>query len=318
MSNRDPFDEMLSGLNRPAQPRPEFARALEHRLMAELGTAEPSGKGQTDMSQAAATTRTWRVSAEPESGRRRWLPVLEIAAVVLIAIGIGGVVLGSRGMLPGQSNDNKAAQSTQYPITPDPSECTVEPRTVEEVEKLVPPTPDYSELNLRPTSEGTPPFDLQHSAADEETTREIEAAYREWAACINAGDSLRLAALTSDETIRSGAVDLVDPEDAPKPLPEDQRLTILDVSYVREFDDGRAGGVLITAPVGFPAAITPFFFIFEKQGDRWLLDGQPMWWASEVGDSNEVTYEEGWGTPIAMGTEPAVTPTVVQRPTDTQ
>jgi hypothetical protein len=331
MSNRDPFEELLSGMNRPVQPRPEFEQALEHRLMAELGSAEPSGKGLSYMSESAATSRTWRVSAEPESNRRRWLPVLEIAAVVLIAIGIGAGVLASRGMLPGQSNDNKAALTIQYPITPDPSECTVEPRTVEEVEALVPDQPDYSSNPDIPTREptATPPLDLRHSPADEETAREIEAAYREWVACLNAGDALRYAALLSDDLLRTGSFDLTSFE---TPIPEEDRLTILDISYLREFDDGRAGGVLVIAPNSFPAAISPQFFIFTKEGDHWLLDGFPMWWASSVEGDSDVEVVDGEEnmlptvTPVSnellieTTNTPEDTPTVIQNvllPTET-
>jgi hypothetical protein len=312
MSNRDPFEELLAGLNRPVRPPSEFARSLEQRLFTEFGKSEEPGKAVTEMEQTSGVTRSWPVISKPESTGGKLLPVLEIAAVLLIALGIGAAVLGSCGMLPGQSNGNNAARTAEYPITPRPSECTVAPRPIEEIEALEPENAGASITEPNPARDATPLINLQHTPADGETTKEIEAAYREWIACSNAGDKYRMYAMFTDDMIRSGMVDFSSMENAGNPIPEGDQLAILDISYVREFDDGRAGGVLVIAPSNYPAVIQPVIFIFKREDDRWLIDGLPIWWASAIGDSDVVEggYEVEYGTPVFE-------PTVVQAPTIT-
>ncbi|GIW03706.1 MAG: hypothetical protein KatS3mg059_0326 [Thermomicrobiales bacterium] len=48
------------------------------------------------------------------------------------------------------------------------------------------------------------------------------------------------------------------------------------VVYVRQFDDGRAGAVILTDDPRIPSPVEPSFFFFAKAGDRWLVDEYPV------------------------------------------
>jgi hypothetical protein len=300
MPDQDPIAEMLRRLDRPVAPTAAFARTLEQRLLGEIGQAATSERNE--MSQSTPVSRSWLVTEDARPRRRAWLPVLEIAAILVIALGIGGAVLGSRGLLPGQSGNNHGATSAAFPIIPDPSECTVAPRTAEEVRAIV---RDYSQgPPPDQTPSATPDRTLQHHPASAEVAAQIEAAYREWIACANAGDFLRMYALETDGFIgQGGSIDVINK--APTPVPSGERLEILDFSYSREFSDGRAGAVAVIGSVGSAAVIQPVFFLFEKHGDRWLVDASPEGWAPDL-SSSDVTVVTSDGAPTY---ESSLTPT---------
>jgi len=118
---------------------------------------------------------------------------------------------------------------------------------------------------------------LLHDAPSEPAiVEEITATVRELIACLNAGDPRRTYALYSDEAVRRGAdVSSEDIEAPPSPLPEAERSAFLDVSYVRPFDDGRVGAVLVIDTPAAPAPAESFFAIFARVDGRWVLDDLP-------------------------------------------
>ena len=93
MSSLDPLDAVLSQPDRPVAPSPAFARRLRERVMAELAPDAVSGGEPRPMHDAhvwngAAAPRVAPVPARlaPRT-RRRWLPALEAAAVILLMLG---------------------------------------------------------------------------------------------------------------------------------------------------------------------------------------------------------------------------------------
>src|SRR5215211_5661106 len=158
------------------------------------------------------------------------------------------------------------------------AECTVAPRSEDELRALfreaaATPIPASLELAASPTPAIAPLGD----PADEQTVAEISATWREFIACISAGDQARLFALFSDDMVlRQFVVDIAFgvTEDAlfdflsatPVPLPLDQSATIVPFDDVRVLSDGRV------AVVGPGELGRGDIRIFVKEGDRWLLD----------------------------------------------
>jgi hypothetical protein len=159
---------------------------------------------------------------------------------------------------------------------PSAAECTVEPRSEDELRRLfreaaataIPTSPEASPMPaIAPT--GDP--------ADAQTVAEISATWRQFIACISAGDQARLFALFSDDMVRRQfVVDIAFgvSEDAlfdflsatPVPLPPDQSVPVVPLDDARVLSDGRV------AVIGPGELGRGDVRIFVKEGDRWLLD----------------------------------------------
>jgi hypothetical protein len=163
-------------------------------------------------------------------------------------------------------------------------ECRVEPRSVDEV---------FALLGLMEEAEGaapaarTPVPAPPWTAADNETAAAAEATAREWLACINADDNLRIAALMSDAALSrffasalAGAAEAEAIEAAranlagtPVPRAEEERAQLVTVSDVSQLEDGRiAALVLIKEPALRPSGQETLLLIFTPVGDRMLID----------------------------------------------
>jgi hypothetical protein len=159
---------------------------------------------------------------------------------------------------------------------PDPSECTVAPRSVDELRRLfeaVAAATPASGAAATPTAfvppTGGTPADAATVAAVTDTLREI-------IACVNAGDIPRAFALQTDNKLRGDfaqdvsqgvtADQLVQYVAVASPVPAQNWVAVPTLSDVRVLDDGR-----VTARV-FSQDQGNAFAIFVKQGDRWLLD----------------------------------------------
>jgi hypothetical protein len=158
---------------------------------------------------------------------------------------------------------------------PSAAECTVEPRPEDELRALfreAAATPVLDSPDASPTPAVAPPGD----PADEQTVAEVSATWRQFVACINAGDQARMFAVYSDDMVRRQfVVDIAFgvTEDAlfeflaatPVPLPDP---SVPDVPFtdVRVLRDGRV------AVVGPGEQGRGDVRIFVKEGDRWLID----------------------------------------------
>ena len=179
------------------------------------------------------------------------------------AVVAGFIVLGATA---------SAAQDASPPAGmefPDPAECTVEPRSVDELRALIQqaatPAAQVSPAQAAPPS-GEP--------ADEETAAEINATWREFLACINANDFPRIFAFISDEKLRrdfaadlagGATVDVLVGFFAATPTPHEpaELALFVPLTDMRILSDGRV------AAIGQGEVL-----IFVQEGERWLIDDQ--------------------------------------------
>jgi hypothetical protein len=162
------------------------------------------------------------------------------------------------------------------PDVPAAAECTVQPRSTDELRALfreVAATPVLDSPQASPTP-AVPPTG---APADEQTVAAINATWRQFIACVNRGDQARMFALYSDDMVRRQfVVDIAFgvTEDAlfaylaatPVPIPPDQSAPFIPVADVRVLSDGRV------AVIGPGDQGRGDVRIFVKEGDRWLLD----------------------------------------------
>src|SRR5215217_7343076 len=194
--------------------------------------------------------------------RHRFLAIV-VALCSFVAIGVSGV---------GAQNGSPVAVLD----VPAPAECTVQPRSADELRALfreVAATPIVDSAAASPTP-AVPPTG---TPADEQTVAGINATWREYVACINSSDQPRMFALLSDDMVRRQFV--VDvafgvTEDAlfaylsatPVPIPPDQSAPFIPLEDVRVLGDGRV------AAIGPGEQGRGDVRIFVREGDDWLLD----------------------------------------------
>jgi hypothetical protein len=150
-------------------------------------------------------------------------------------------------------------------------ECRVRPRSLDQVRDLIgvvtgggPAPPLATEL-----PQGVP--------ADPGTVAEIKGVVHEWAACANTGDALRLFALYTDDALRALGplpAGTVTEFATPDPIRQTDRAFVISVSDIEVFPDGRVGAVVVVGNLSNADAVPgkPAYLVFERQGDRWLID----------------------------------------------
>ncbi|MGH2618650.1 MAG: hypothetical protein ACRDJC_25770, partial [Thermomicrobiales bacterium] len=214
----------------------------------------------------ACRARRWpSVLAAHEGSPRPCL--LAIVVGLFSSVVAGGSGVGAQEGTPTAGLDVPAA-----------AECTVAPRSADELRTLfrevaATPLPTSLEREASPTP-AVPPMG---APADEQTVAEITATWRQYIACLSAGDQPRMFAVLSDDMVRRQfVVDIAFgvTEDAlfaylaatPIPLAPDQTVPIVSFEDVRVLGDGRV------AVVGPGDQGRGDVRIFVKEGDRWLVD----------------------------------------------
>ena len=160
------------------------------------------------------------------------------------------------------------------------ADCQVEPRSSDELFALLGLAEGAkAAAPAARTPVPAPPW----VAADKETAAAAEATAREWVACINADDNLRLAALMTDAALTrffagvqaAGAMEEARAAVAgtPQPRADEERAQIVTVSDVSRLDDGRiAALVVIKEPAARPGGQESLLLIFTPSEDRMLID----------------------------------------------
>src|SRR5215217_991700 len=167
--------------------------------------------------------------------RHRLLAIV-VALCSFVAIGVSGV----------DAQDGSPVAGLDVPS---PAECTVQPRSVDELRALFREVAATPVLDS-PVASPTPAVAPTGAPADEQTVAAVNATWRQYIACINKGDQARMFALVSDAMVRRQFV--VDvafgvTEDAlfaylsgtPVPLPADQSASFVPVEDARVLSDGR-------------------------------------------------------------------------------
>ncbi|MEA2513136.1 MAG: hypothetical protein QOF33_2137 [Thermomicrobiales bacterium] len=172
----------------------------------------------------------------------------------------------------------RAQDTTELPVTPDPSECTVQAPTPAEFVAMANASPQAGTDDAMAAA--TPStFTLPEGApADEETRQAVIQTLREVVACINAGDYLAFYAYASPRLLHEQlAGEGITEENiaavgTPVVVAEGQRATLVDVREVIVLPDGRVGALVDTIfPEEQPGVQTDFFAFVEQDG-RWLID----------------------------------------------
>ena len=185
------------------------------------------------------------------------------------------IVMGG-GLLIGTSMGTMAQKATPDAITgvPDPSECTVEPRSLESFQAAL-ATPAATAPAALPETPELP----DGEPADAETEAAVLATLREGVACINAGQFDQLLAIYSDDAIRNllGGVDadpaaLFNDLSTPEPAAEDERTEIIEVQGVVVLPDGRVAALILGDDHADADPASPTLFVFVEQDGRWLID----------------------------------------------
>jgi len=196
---------------------------------------------------------------------------------ISFSIALAGFVVG--GALPALAQDaTPGAGTTQFPFTPDPADCTGEPRTADELLALW-YAPDGS-----PVAVETDPV-IEESAtevtipigdpADDATVAAVTDTISGVFACFSAEDMLRAYALFTDDLAqRFGPEPGTPREDAEAFLtgggdPGGTAGQILSITDVMTLADGRVGAFVVDETEG---EVANAYVVFEQEGDRLLVD----------------------------------------------
>lgn len=190
-------------------------------------------------------------------------------------------------------------------VVPDPGECRIDPRDLDELVALD-GTPGPGS---RPDGRSTIPAWPSSTPADAETVAGIVATARELTACGNAGEPLRAASLYTDGFISTPNFSFNLPQDiSVSSAPPAEQPGAVGVHYVRDFGDGRVGAVLALDAPESASPVYPVFFVFERVGDRWLIAGWPDTGFVEGSDD---------GAGVTDGTNIGATAEAIMAPTPT-
>ena len=186
--------------------------------------------------------------------RRLWI----LAVLVLLGLSSGGVAA------------QEASPAPDDFVTPDPADCTVEPRTVDELRAYLEMPAPSTPVAATAVPEGEP--------ADDETAAAATSIINEFYACINANAFLRSYGLYSDAFLESSiagqdlnpdALELFATPIAPQA--EGKRVSIA-VGDIEVLEDGRVSVAVVSrTPLGDNVESTTTFILVEQEG-RWLID----------------------------------------------
>ncbi len=168
------------------------------------------------------------------------------------------------------------------PITPDPAECTIAPRSVEDLIQLgaLPGSPLATEIDIASSEPATPPAGVPAGA---ETTTAVIAVVRHYIACLNAFDTTRTFALFTDRYLAETLYDfgplpglMLSPGQTAIVLPEEAWRSFA-VASVSALSDGRAAAVVnvlnpTTSGGLTPGQIAQANYIFAQDGGEWRID----------------------------------------------
>jgi Mg-chelatase subunit ChlD len=155
--------------------------------------------------------------------------------------------------------------STDF-MTPDPEECTLTPRTAEELAALA-ATPDQAATDALAAARIDAALTVPEGApADAATMAAVLQTYRLMVACFNAGNDLAAYALWSDKALRQ--IQAQPPTGEQTPVPEEERSAFR-VTEVRLLPDGRVAAVWEERT---PLFATTLVQVLTRQGDRYLVD----------------------------------------------
>lgn len=178
-----------------------------------------------------------------------------------------------------------AQEATPTDLSPNPDECTFEPRTLEEMQELYgTPAPEGSGEATSIVQATPEAFMLpEGEPADEATVADITAAIRGLTACNAAGDYLAGLGGTTDDFIVSQIGRALFDEDfvatmegEPVALNEEDQTDVLGVREATVLEDGRVAVLFdyysVLPQVEGIDGMETDLFIFKSVDGQWLLD----------------------------------------------
>ena len=172
-----------------------------------------------------------------------------------------------------------AAGTVENPRIVEPQECQVEPRSVDEITRIL--QLDGAGLTAPSTMTLTQPLGV---TVDPATKSSIKEAVRQLVACFNAQDLPRAAALMTDTGLQhafwglsssAAAREATKARLAAAPTPRQERalIRLIAVTDVSRLPDGRvAAFAIVNDPLLPPPGPEAVLMVFTQQGDAWLLD----------------------------------------------
>lgn len=190
------------------------------------------------------------------------------AAVFLALVAAGAPSALAQEATPAVATDRAA-------FVPGPEECTVEPRSAEDLAALA-ATPDTG----TPAAPGTPPavpFGAPDGEpADPALAAELTALVRQEWACLNADDFPRTLALYTDDLVRRffppEALEGFGAARTPEALPAAEQTALFAVLDVELLGEGQAGAFVIVDTAGDPLPVEVNYYVFTEGADGWLMD----------------------------------------------
>jgi hypothetical protein len=158
------------------------------------------------------------------------------------------------------------AGALALPAAPGPELCTLPPRGIDEYAAFV-GQPVLAAPESVTLTAGPP--------ADPATVDAITATMVAFAACINAGDYLRVGGVYTDAGFAEDNAPNVDEgvlgfiAATPQPVPIDQRYVIYAIYAAQVLADGRVATIIHFGPDGLGGVN---LLIFAEEGGRWLID----------------------------------------------
>jgi hypothetical protein len=201
--------------------------------------------------------------------RRRVGQQRAAAIIALMIATLGWSVAEAQGATPGS-----------YPVAPDPAECVIEPRSMDDIVRIVgTPLPGAAAPSSAPAASPAPFATPPGEPADTETADEVIATLHQVFACTNGGELLRVYALFTEDFVREFFAQTPLTADViaflaapPQPLPEDQQRIIRGFGGVQILADGRAGVMIVLDEPDDPRREEPDYAILEQVNGRWLVD----------------------------------------------
>jgi hypothetical protein len=205
-----------------------------------------------------------------------------IAVIALVVPGTG--LVSSRAAAQEDPIATPAAvdEGNQFRGVP-AEECQVAPRPSEEVFALL-GIAEGAGGAATPAADRTPVPAPPWQAASMETVEAAATTIREWLACINADDNLRIAALMTDKAlvrffggglVADEAIEGVRANLAGTPVPrtEEEHVRLVTVTDVSLLEDGRVAALaLLNEPVLPPHGQETLLVILTQADDRLLID----------------------------------------------
>ena len=168
-----------------------------------------------------------------------------------------------------------AAGAERAAFVPGPEECTVAPRSPEDLRGLI-ATPAASTPAVLPTPPAVPFGAPDGEPADPATVEALTALVRQEWACANADDFPRMLALYTDDLVRRffppEALEEFAAGGTPEAVPAVERTALFAVLDVELLGEGQAGAFVVVDTAGDPLPVEVNYYRFAETADGWLMD----------------------------------------------